>query len=134
MSTLLKKKYCQERSGTSTNNVCVNRDDESNETGLSTSEQESDVAISSTAVPIPVSPVSVTVSSDDVTSHSSIVPSDETECTDFTSIMSCKSVRFSDVHQILIDNDYSEKVHEFRTDIWYSVRCLDRHDFSAGCI
>ena len=126
MSTLLKVKYCQERSSVSSG-VCDCSDDESNDMSLNTSEPESDVVFTVAAVPIPVSPVSVTISNDSVSAMSSIVPLmaiDETDCATDTGDGTRKSVRFSDANQILTDKDFSEKVHKYRTDIWYTVSCM----------
>jgi hypothetical protein len=119
MSTLFKKTYCQQRRSTSTDVAIVVNDDESNDLRLSTSEQESDVVIDVKAVPVsvPTSPVSVTITNDDASDQSSIAPV-------IVAGMNRKSVRFSDANRALIDPEYSEKVHKYRIDIWYTVRCM----------
>ena len=119
MSTLLKKKYCQERWSSESIGV-----------GLSTSGQDSDLVLTMTMIPISTSPVSVTVSNDDDSAQTSIAQmaiTENIECLDTTN-GSCgikrKSVRFSDNNMASIDNDFSELVHKYRTDIWYTVRCV----------
>ena len=114
----------------STNDASICRNDETNDRSLSSSEQESDVAHSVAA--IPASPLSVTISNDDDSARSSVFLSmapgktDNADCTIATYRKSYrKSVRFSDINQVLIDRDFSEKVHQYRTDVWYTVRFMN---------
>lgn len=90
-----------------------------------TSESDTEVDLTATAVSLPSSPVSVTSTNDDDSDQSSIVPlvpkvNGRAICTGGNGTKR-KSVRFHDVVTVSVNKDYSDKVHEFRTDIWYTV-------------
>ena len=113
----------------------VSNEEEANDMCRRKCEKGKNILQTSMAVSLTSSPVSVVPSIiDDDSAQSSIVQSmpegaEMTACNATRHSTSNKSVRFSDVNKIFMDNNFAEKVHKYRANIWYTVRCFK----SFGC-